>query len=84
MFTREMLLEATWRLYGEGRGCYRRACRVCGTVFFVGRPEARYCRAACRQRAYRARRRRARHVGPCSQERDPVAVAAGSMEVEAW
>lgn len=55
--TRGMLLEATWRRCGDCRGCYRRLCRVCGEVFFVSRPEARYCRAACRQRAYRQRLR---------------------------
>ena len=58
--TRRMLLEATWRRCGDGRGCYRRSCRVCGTVFFAGRPEARYCRPACRQRAYRRRCKRRR------------------------
>jgi len=53
--TRESLLEATWQLYGEGRGCHRRQCQACGRVFFTRRPESRYCRAACRQRAYRQR-----------------------------
>ncbi len=53
--TRGMLLEATWRRLGDSRGCYRRLCRVCDDVFFASRPEARYCRAACRQRAYRQR-----------------------------
>jgi len=57
ILTRERLLEITWRRYGDGRGCYRRVCRVCRKVFFAGRPEARYCRAACRQRAYRRRLR---------------------------
>jgi hypothetical protein len=57
MLTRRMLLEATWRLYGEGRGCYRHSCCSCGEVFFASRPEARYCQPACRQRAYRMRRR---------------------------
>lgn len=55
--TRRMLLEATWRRWGDSRGCYRRFCRMCGGMFFVSRPEARYCRAACRQRAYRQRRK---------------------------
>jgi len=57
IWTRRGLLEATWRCYGDHRGCYRRACLVCGTVFYAGRPQARYCRAACRQRAYRQRRK---------------------------
>ena len=84
MLTYEMIMEATWRRRGDHRGCYRRVCVECGSVFFTSRPEARYCQAACRQRAYRRRRRQARHVGPRSQERAPVAVAAGSREVEAW
>jgi|GEM_PF-2199933 len=53
--TRRILLEATWLRRGDCRGCYRRLCCLCGDVFFVSRPEARYCRAACRQRAYRLR-----------------------------
>ena len=60
--TRRMLLEATWRRRGDSRGCYRRFCRICGGMFFVSRPEARYCRAACRQRAYRWRLRRRRKL----------------------
>jgi hypothetical protein len=55
--THEALLEVTWRLYGEGRGCHRHQCWACGREFFSRRPEACYCRAACRQRAYRRRRR---------------------------
>jgi len=66
ILTREALLAATWRLYGEGRGCHRRRCGSCGREFFSQRPEARYCRAACRQKAYRqrvrARRARLAHV----------------------
>ena len=61
--TDEALLEASWRRHGEGRGCHRRQCLDCGRNFFTSRPEARYCRAACRQRAYRRRvrlRRQAR------------------------
>ncbi len=58
VITRQALLEVTWRRYGEGRGCYRRVCQSCSRVFFASRPEARYCRAACRQRAYRRRLRR--------------------------
>jgi len=84
MVTARWLIELTWRRCGEGRGCHRRVCLSCGVVFFTIRPEAKYCRAACRQRAYRRRRRLARQVGPRSQERDPVAVAAGSREVAAW
>ncbi|HOI56394.1 MAG TPA: hypothetical protein PLP01_14195 [Phycisphaerae bacterium] len=53
--TREALLAVTWRLYGEGRGCHRHHCRSCRREFFSQRPEARYCRAACRQRAWRQR-----------------------------
>jgi hypothetical protein len=53
--TRRMLLEATWRRHGDSRGCYRRSCRMCGALLFASRPEARYCRPACRQRAYRQR-----------------------------
>ena len=55
MLTREMLLMATWRRRGDDRGCYRRVCVMCREVFYAGRPEARYCRNACRQRAYRSR-----------------------------
>ena len=58
ILTREALLEATWRRCGDCRGCYRRVCIMCGGVFYAGRPEARYCRAACRQRAYRRRLKR--------------------------
>jgi len=36
------------------------ACIICGTVR-IARPEARYCSAACRQRAYRARVTAARY-----------------------
>ena len=82
MLTERWLIELVWRRHGEGRGCHRRVCLSCGVVFFTIRPEARYCRAACRQRAYRQRRRLERHVGPRSNKRDPVAVAAGSREVE--
>jgi len=57
VMTRQALLEATWRRYGEGRGCHRRACQSCGRVFFTNRPEARHCRDTCRQRAYRRRLR---------------------------
>ena len=56
--TYEALRETTWRLYGEGVGCHRRQCLACGREFFSRRPEATYCRAACRQRAYRRRRLR--------------------------
>lgn len=55
--TRRMLLEATWRRCGDSRGCYRRVCMECGEVLYASRPEARYCRPACRQRAYRRRLR---------------------------
>jgi len=61
VLTRESLLEATWRLYGEGRGVHRCQCQACGGVFFTRRPESCYCCAACRQRAYR-QRVRARRV----------------------
>ena len=57
MLTRETLLAACWRLRGNHRGCYRHPCAACGAWFYAGRPDARYCRAACRQRAYRRRRR---------------------------
>jgi hypothetical protein len=57
ILTREWLLEATWRRCGDSRGCYRRRCLVCGRVFYASRPEACYCRPACRQRAYRRRLR---------------------------
>ncbi|MBN1554421.1 MAG: hypothetical protein JXA11_06725 [Phycisphaerae bacterium] len=55
MLTREMILMACWHRRGDHRGCYRRLCATCGAAFYVGRPEARYCRAACRQKAYRRR-----------------------------
>ena len=57
IMTREILLMITWQRRGDHRGCYRRVCPACGRVFYAGRPEARYCRAACRQRAYRRRKR---------------------------
>lgn len=57
LLTREMLLKACWQRRGDHRGCYRRVCATCGGVFYTGRPEARYCRAACRQKAYRQRRK---------------------------
>ena len=55
ILTRRMLLEATWRRCGDSRGCYRRVCPECGEVLYASQPEARYCRPACRQRAYRRR-----------------------------
>lgn len=55
VLTHQALLAATWRRCGDCRGCYRRACVMCGRVFYASRPEARYCRAAFRQRAYRRR-----------------------------
>ncbi len=55
MLTHRMILEATWLRYGEGRGCHRRRCVLCGSIFYATRPEARYCGAACRQQAYRRR-----------------------------
>lgn len=58
ILTRQGLLAVTWRRCGGCRGCYRRVCVMCGRVFYAGRPEARYCRAACRQRAYRRRLKR--------------------------
>jgi len=82
MLTRRTLMGAAWRRRGDHRGCYRRICRQCGAMFYASRPEAQYCQAACRQRAYRRRRRLAREVDPRRQETDPVAVAAGSREVE--
>ncbi|NLX59682.1 MAG: hypothetical protein GXY74_11405 [Phycisphaerae bacterium] len=57
ILTRRGLLEAAWRRWGNHRGCYRRVCIVCGIVFYAGRPQATYCRAACRQRAYRRRQK---------------------------
>jgi len=49
------ILRASWLRHGDHRGCYRRVCPVCGAVLYASRPEATYCRAACRQRAYRRR-----------------------------
>lgn len=37
---------------------FRRVCAVCGVVFWAKHPGARYCSAACRQRAYRERKRK--------------------------
>lgn len=56
------VLRLAWRCRGDHRGCYRRVCVVCGEVFYTGRPEARYCRPACRQRAYRNRHRIRRNM----------------------
>ena len=55
--SREQALEAFWRLVGDSVGCYRRFCCNCGREFYAGRPEARHCSSACRQNAYRQRRR---------------------------
>ena len=63
MLTRETLLAACWHRRGDHRGCYRRQCAACGAWFYAGRPEARYCRGACRQRAYRARLKKDRQPG---------------------
>lgn len=57
MMTDTALLKLAWRCHGDHVGCYRRLCRACGEPFYTPRPEARYCRHACRQRAYRQRRR---------------------------
>lgn len=54
------LLALAWQQRGDHRGCYRRVCRACRRPFFTIRPESRYCGSACRQRAYRRRRRRPR------------------------
>ena len=62
IMTREILLMVTWQRRGDHRGCYRRVCLACGRVFYAGRPEARYCRPACRQRAYRNRLRIRRNL----------------------
>ena len=62
MLTRETLLMVTWQRRGNHRGCYRHVCAVCGRVFCAGRPEARYCRPACRQWAYRNRLRIGRNL----------------------
>jgi hypothetical protein len=61
ILTKQSHLETVWQRHGDSRGCYRRVCLSCGHPFFAIRPEARHCRAACRQRAYR-RRLRARRV----------------------
>lgn len=37
----------------------RATCRVCGRRFAAARPDARYCSAACTQKAYRQRRKQA-------------------------
>lgn len=51
----EAFLAMIWACHGDSRACYRRFCGPCGRRFFAYRPEARYCRAACRQLAYRRR-----------------------------
>jgi len=58
--SKDAFLEMIWRCHGDGRGCYRHFCLACDRPFFAIRPEARYCRAACRQRAYRRRLRASR------------------------
>jgi len=55
IWTERGLIAILWRRYGEGRGRHRRVCQSCGRAFFCIRPEATYCRPACRQRAYRRR-----------------------------
>jgi len=57
----QTFLAMVWHRHGDSRACYRRFCGACSLPFFAFRPEARYCRAACRQRAYR-RRLRARRL----------------------
>lgn len=37
-------------------------CSICGTVMFSRRFDTRYCSGACRQKAYRMRRRMARRA----------------------
>jgi hypothetical protein len=61
VLSHQSLLETIWRRYGDSRGCYRRVCLNCDRPFFAIRPEARFCRAVCRQRAYR-RRLRAKRI----------------------
>jgi hypothetical protein len=48
------------RLYQKPRVRERYACENCTTEFFPSRNDARYCSDACRQRAYRGRRRTAK------------------------
>jgi len=57
MLSERDVLKLHHRLYGDRPGCYRRTCTACGAQFYTSRPEARYCRPACRQRTYRQRRR---------------------------
>jgi len=39
-------------------GGFGRVCAVCGTAFVAKHPGARYCSAACKQKAYRERKRK--------------------------
>ena len=39
---------------------FRRTCAVCGKPFVARHPGARYCSAACRQKAYRQRKAQGR------------------------
>ncbi|MBM4020313.1 MAG: hypothetical protein FJ288_18670 [Planctomycetes bacterium] len=58
VLSRQAFLEMIWQWHGDRRGCYRHVCLACGRTFYASRPDARYCRGACRQRAYRRRLRR--------------------------
>lgn len=53
---------ARWheRVGHDHTGCYRRACSVCGKVFYAGMPHASLCSERCNQNATLARRRAAR------------------------
>lgn len=39
----------------------RHICTVCGAAFYPPRVDAQYCSGACRQKAYRERKRRERY-----------------------
>lgn len=41
----------------DSTGCYKRACYVCGKVFYAGMPHAVLCSQRCNQTATLARRR---------------------------
>lgn len=42
----------------EPREGFRRVCAYCGKEFWARHPGARYCSAACKQAAYRRRKKR--------------------------
>jgi hypothetical protein len=71
--TRYVHILKTW---GYECWIYKRACTVCGAVFYARRPEAKYCSQRCsnngciRQRRERAKLSRHKKCASCGKEFD--------------